>query len=43
MCFFIVDDDCVVWLILRQIIEDEDFGEVVGEVDDGSQVEGYML
>ncbi len=43
MRFFIADDDRAVRSILRQIIEDEDLGEAVGEADDGSQVEGHML
>ncbi len=33
--FFIVDDDIVCRRILAQIIEDEDLGEVIGELSDG--------
>ncbi|ADP34889.1 DNA-binding domain-containing protein [Bacillus atrophaeus] len=43
MRFFIADDDRAVRSILRQIIEDEDLGEVAGEAEDGCQVEGHTL
>ncbi|WP_416655670.1 DNA-binding domain-containing protein [Bacillus amyloliquefaciens] len=43
MRFFIADDDRAIRSILRQIIEDEDLGEVVGEAEDGSQIEGHYL
>jgi two-component system, response regulator YcbB len=43
MLFYIIDDDEAVRSILAQIIEDEDLGEVVGEAEDGSFVDGNML
>jgi two-component system response regulator YcbB len=43
MRFFLVDDDEVIRSILRHIIEDEDLGEVSGEAEDGSLVDGNML
>jgi two-component system response regulator YcbB len=43
MHFFIIDDDEAVRSMLAQIIEDEDLGEVAGEADDGSFVDGNML
>ncbi len=41
MRFFIADDDRAIRSILKQMIEDEDLGEVVGEAEDGSQIEGH--
>lgn len=43
MLFYIIDDDEAVRSMLAQIIEDEDLGEVAGEVEDGSLVDGNML
>ncbi|WNC13692.1 response regulator [Brevibacillus brevis] len=43
MRFYIVDDDEAVRLMLTEIIEDEDLGEVVGEAEDGSLLDGHML
>ena len=43
MLFYIIDDDEAIRSILAQIIEDEDLGEVAGEADDGSFVDGNML
>ncbi|KQL45907.1 transcriptional regulator [Brevibacillus choshinensis] len=43
MLFYIVDDDEAVRLMLTEIIEDEDLGEVVGEAEDGSFLDGHML
>lgn len=41
--FFIADDDRAVRSILKQIIEDEDLGEVAGEAEDGCDLEGHVL
>ncbi|QRG66604.1 response regulator [Brevibacillus choshinensis] len=43
MLFYIVDDDEAVRLMLTEIIEDEDLGEVVGEAADGSHLDGQVL
>ncbi|CAG9614902.1 Protein-glutamate methylesterase/protein-glutamine glutaminase [Bacillus rhizoplanae] len=43
MNFYIVDDEKAVRLMLSQIIEDEDLGEVVGEAENGSLVDQQML
>ncbi|MGG1661022.1 response regulator [Brevibacillus sp. NRS-1366] len=43
MLFFLVDDDEAVRMMLTEIIEDENLGEVVGEAEDGSLVDGQML
>ncbi|OLN22283.1 transcriptional regulator [Domibacillus antri] len=43
MRFFIVDDDAAIRFILSQIIEDEDLGEVVGELPDGDQLTASSL
>lgn len=43
MNFYITDDDITVRTMLTQIIEDEDIGEVVGEADDGSFIDGMDL
>ncbi|MET3292824.1 response regulator [Brevibacillus fluminis] len=43
MRFFVVDDDEVVRMMLTEIIEDCDLGEVVGEACDGSMIDGPML
>jgi two-component system response regulator YcbB len=43
MLFYITDDDESVRSMLAQIIEDEDLGELAGEAEDGSLVDGYML
>ena len=40
MRFFIADDDRAVRSILKQIIEDEDLGEVAGEAEHGCDLEG---
>ncbi|MGF9826701.1 response regulator [Brevibacillus agri] len=43
MLFYVVDDDEAVRLMLTEIIEDENLGEVVGEAEDGSLIDGHML
>ncbi|MGO0063306.1 response regulator [Brevibacillus fluminis] len=43
MRFFVVDDDEVVRMMLTEIIEDSDLGEVVGEAEDGAMIDGPML
>lgn len=43
MRFFIVDDDPAVRSMLTQIIEDADLGEVCGEAEDGSMIDGDYL
>lgn len=43
MRFFLVDDDEVIRSLLGQIIEDEDLGEVAGEANDGTQIDGNIL
>jgi len=43
MLFYIVDDDEAVRLMLTEIIEDEELGEVAGEAEDGSFIDGQML
>ncbi|MGZ0049409.1 response regulator [Brevibacillus gelatini] len=43
MLFYVVDDDEAVRLMLTEIIEDENLGEVVGEAEDGSLIDGQML
>ncbi|MBA4494166.1 response regulator [Paenactinomyces guangxiensis] len=43
MRFFIIDDDEAIRSMLAQIIEDDDLGEVVGEAEDGSLVDAYLL
>ena len=43
MRFFIVDDDEAIRSILVKIIEDEDLGEVAGELSDGEQLTGSFL
>ncbi|WP_026591709.1 response regulator [Bacillus sp. UNC437CL72CviS29] len=43
MFYYIIDDDEVFRSMLSQIIEDEDLGEVVGEVEDGAFVEVDQL
>jgi two-component system response regulator YcbB len=43
MRFFITDDDQAVRSMLSQIIEDADLGTVVGEAEDGSLVDDYLL
>jgi two-component system response regulator YcbB len=41
--FYIIDDDPAVRSMLALIIEDEDLGEVVGDAEDGSQIDAYTL
>lgn len=43
MRFFIVDDDAAIRSMLAEIIEDYDLGEVVGEGENGSMVDGAIL
>ena len=43
MRFFIVDDDPAIRLMLSQIIEDADLGEVCGEAEDGSLIDASFL
>ncbi|WP_282942630.1 response regulator [Paenibacillus sp. RC67] len=43
MRFFIVDDDQGIRSMLADIIEDETLGEVVGEAEDGYQVDADLL
>ncbi|MDR6999184.1 response regulator [Neobacillus niacini] len=43
MRFYIIDDDEAVRSMLAQIIEDEGLGEVAGEAEDGSLIDGDNL
>ncbi|WP_102261592.1 response regulator [Mesobacillus jeotgali] len=43
MRFFIVDDSPAIRAMLANIIEDQDFGTVVGEAEDGSEVYSDIL
>lgn len=43
MRFFIVDDDEVIRSLMGNMIEDGDLGEVAGEAEDGSLIDGNML
>lgn len=43
MRFFLVDDDEVVRSMLNEMIEDHGFGEVVGEAEDGSEINEELL
>jgi two-component system response regulator YcbB len=43
MNYFIVDDDPAIRAMLRDMIEDEDLGDVVGEAEDGSFVDNGLL
>ncbi|GED17894.1 transcriptional regulator [Aneurinibacillus migulanus] len=43
MLFYIADDDEAIRSMLAQIIEEEDLGEVAGEADDGSLLDGQVL
>ena len=43
MRFYLVDDDEAVRMMLTEIIEDENLGEVVGEAEDGSMIDGHLL
>jgi two-component system, response regulator YcbB len=43
MLFYITDDDEVFRSMLSQIIEDEELGEVIGEVEDGSFLDPHTL
>ncbi|HJV45597.1 MAG TPA: response regulator [Bacillota bacterium] len=43
MRFFIVDDDKAVRMMIAEIIEDLELGEVVGEAEDGSMVDLHVL
>lgn len=43
MLFYIADDDEAVRSMLAQIIEDDGLGEVAGEAEDGSMVDGNRL
>lgn len=43
MRFFIVDDDEAIRSMLSEIIEDYDLGEIVGETDNGSNVDSHIL
>ncbi|MGG0386171.1 response regulator [Priestia endophytica] len=43
MNYFIVDDDPAIRAMLTDMIEDEDLGNVVGEVEDGSLVDNGLL
>ncbi|SMQ60330.1 two-component system, response regulator YcbB [Bacillus sp. OV166] len=43
MFFYITDDDEVFRSMLSQIIEDEELGDVVGEVEDGSFLDAHTL
>lgn len=43
MRYFLVDDDEAVRYMLREIIEDYDFGEVVGEADNGLEISEKLL
>ena len=43
MLFYIAEDDEATRRMLTEIIEDEDLGEVVGEAEDGSMIDGQLL
>lgn len=43
MNYFIIDDDLAIRAMLREMIEDEDLGNVVGEAEDGSLVDNGLL
>ncbi len=43
MRFFIIDDDISIRFMLRNIIEDEELGEIAGEAADGSEITGELL
>ncbi|WP_019392534.1 response regulator [Priestia filamentosa] len=43
MNYFIIDDDPAIRAMLTDMIEDEDLGNVVGEVEDGSLVDNGLL
>lgn len=43
MRFFIVDDDESIRTMLTEIIEDFDIGKVVGEAENGSLIDNYLL
>lgn len=43
MRFFIVDDDEAIRLMLSEIIEDYDLGEVVGEAENGAAIDDQLL
>lgn len=43
MRFFLVDDDDSIRMILSDIIENEHFGEIVGEARDGSEIDTVLL
>lgn len=43
MRFFLVDDDAAIRSMLAEIIEDYDLGEVVGEGENGSMIDGAIL
>lgn len=43
MLFYITDDDEAIRSMLTEIIEDEDLGEVAGEAEDGSLLDGQVL
>jgi two-component system, response regulator YcbB len=41
--YYVVDDDPGVRAVLADIIEDEDLGEIVGEAEDGAQIDEHIL
>ncbi len=43
MRFFIVDDDATIRAMLSEIIEDEELGEIVGEADNGLEINAELL
>ncbi|GGD23364.1 response regulator [Pontibacillus salipaludis] len=43
MNYFLVDDDVTIRAMLTEMIEDEDLGEVVGEREDGAELDTHVL
>lgn len=43
MNYFLVDDDVTIRAMLTEMIEDEDLGEVVGEREDGADLDTHLL
>ncbi|WP_345243694.1 response regulator [Pontibacillus salipaludis] len=43
MNYFLVDDDVTIRAMLTEMIEDEDLGEVVGEREDGADLDAHVL
>jgi two-component system response regulator YcbB len=43
MRFFVIDDDPSTRIMLKEIIENEELGEVVGEAENGYLIDGHIL